>query len=949
MKNWFHSWRAAVRIARRDAWRFKGRSFLVLAMIALPILGVSAADVTLRSSDLSTAESLNRDLGRADARISDPSLAGEPLLQNPTGEQYAPVGDFENKPWPDGPADVKKTIPPGATVLEDTLGSGKLRTTHGLLHTEIRELKASDPMAQGIMRLLDGRFPEKGGEVAATTHFLETSGLRVGSKLTARGLDADYRIVGEYELPSSLGTDQVNALPGAFLAPLDKALKADDLPGTSPTTTRLVSLSGGFTWNMVQEANAKGVTVTSRAVQLNPPADSDVPLYQQDGWGTYEQSTASKTFEMAAMGTIVGLAMLEICLLAGPAFAVGARRSRRQLGLVGANGGDRSHIRAIVLSGGLVIGVASAVVGTVLGVALTFALRPVLEEYNGGRFGGMEIRPLELIGIAALAVLTGLLAAIVPAVTASRQTVLASLTGRRGVRRSSRVLPVLGLIAFALGAAIALYGSTMTDQFAIVAGGSALAELGVVALTPALVGLFGRIGRWMPLSPRLALRDAVRNRGRTAPAVAAVLAAVAGTVAVSTYEASSDAQSRAAYTPELPHGAVSVMLDEGGGRDVPAVRTAVQKNLPTEIRADVDRISVGKPSCSMYGGEDGCGRYEVVVPKANQCPLWMNNGGEDPSEKFSKAERRKLIKDWRCKEGDVYSSVNGGVLIGDAKLLAVLGIKDADAEKALADGRIVSFDKRNIDTNGKIGIRLITDVEAADAAFEKGEDPPGDVKTVAAHQVAGSPNAYGIAMILTPATAEATGLSTVPLGAYYSTGAMPSSAQKQKLDSELDKTGSDVSLHIEGGYVSENSIVLLALTVFAGLVTIGAAGIATGLAQADAEADLKTLAAVGAPARVRRTLSGFQCGVVAVMGVLLGSMAGVLPAIGLRLTQRRSEEDWYREALDEGLSAVDLPHVPIVIPWGTLAALLVAVPLGAAILAALVTRSHRVLGRRAAT
>ncbi|MFE2496638.1 FtsX-like permease family protein [Streptomyces scopuliridis] len=949
MKNWFHSWRAAVRIARRDAWRFKGRSFLVLAMIALPILGVSAADLTLRSAELSTTESLNRDLGRADARISDPSFGGEPLQQNPAGDQYAPVGDFENKPWPDGPADVKKTIPAGATVLEDTLGSGKLRTTHGLLHTEIRELKASDPMAQGILHLLDGRFPEKGGEVAATTHFLESSGLRVGSKLTARGLDADYRIVGEYELPSSLATDQVNALPGAFLAPLDKALKADDLPGTSPTTTRLVGIPGGFTWNMVQEVNAKGVTVTSRAVQLNPPADSDVPLYQQDGWETYEQSAAAKTAEMAAIGTIVGLAMLEICLLAGPAFAVGARRSRRQLGLVGANGGDRRHIRAIVLGGGLVIGAASAVVGTVLGIALTFALRPLLEDYLGQRFGGFEIRPLELIGIAALAVLTGLLAAIVPAVTASRQTVLASLTGRRGVRRSSRVLPVLGLIAFVLGAVIALYGSTMTDQFAIVAGGSALAELGVVALTPALVGLFGRIGRWMPLSPRLALRDAVRNRGRTAPAVAAVLAAVAGTVAVSTYAASSDAQSRATYTPQLPHGAVSVMLDEGGGRDVPAVRTAVQKNLPTEIRADVDRISVGKPGCSMYGGEDGCGQYEVVVPKANQCPLWMSDGAGDPSEKFSKAERRKLVNDWRCKEGDVYSNVNGGVLIGDAKLLAVLGIKDADAEKALAEGRIVSFDKRNIDTNGKIGIRLVTDIEAADAAYEKNEDPPGVIKSVAAHQVAGSPNAYGIAMILTPATAEATGLSTVPLGAYYSTGAMPSSAQKQKLDSELDKTGSDVSLHIESGYVSENSIVLLALTVFAGLVTIGAAGIATGLAQADAEADLKTLAAVGAPARVRRTLSGFQCGVVAVMGVLLGSLAGVLPAIGLRLTQRRGEEDWYRKALDEGLSGVDMPHVPIVIPWGTLAALLIAVPLGAAILAALVTRSHRVLGRRAAT
>ena len=166
---------------------------------------------------------------------------------------------------------------------------------------------------------------------------------------------------------------------------------------------------------MVKETNAKGVTVNSRAVALDPPAKSDVPIYQEEGWGTYEDSTAAKAAALAAVGTVVGLAMLEICLLAGPAFAVGARRSRRQLGLVGANGGDRRHIRAIVLAGGLVIGVAAAVVGTVLGLLLTFALQPVLEDYMGQRFGSFDVRPLELLGIGLLAVLTGLMAAIVPA------------------------------------------------------------------------------------------------------------------------------------------------------------------------------------------------------------------------------------------------------------------------------------------------------------------------------------------------------------------------------------------------------------------------------------------------------------------------------------------------------------------------------------------------------
>lgn len=167
---------------------------------------------------------------------------------------------------------------------------------------------------------------------------------------------------------------------------------------------------------------------------------------------------------------------------------------------------------------------------------------------------------------------------------------------------------------------------------------------------------------------------------------------------------------------------------------------------------------------------------------------------------------------------------------------------------------------------------------------------------------------------------------------------------------EIDRMGVEATMRIEAGYQGNDSLGLLALTVFAGLVTIGAAGIATGLAQADAEADLKTLAAVGAAPRVRRTLSGFQCGVVALMGVVLGSAAGILPAVGLRMVQRRELDALYEHQLNNGyVSAQEaVPYVPISVPWETLAQLIVVVPLGAALLAALVTRSTGALARRTA-
>lgn len=552
--SWYHPWVAALRIARRDAWRAKGRSALVLSMIALPIVGVSAADLTFRSSELSTEQQLTRQIGAADARFSDTGLNG-PILQRPDGKHYAPVGGYDKyRPDKEKEQPLKAALPVSARVVEDSKGHAKVHTTHGLLGTDLRELDVHDPLTRGLITLDRGRLPSGPGEVIATNAFLKASGLHVGSAATPRGASDPYRIVGAYELPSFLKNTELLALPGTLFAPLDRDMRAAGGAGISASPSYLVAVSGsgGFTWNMVKEANTKGALVLSRAVTLRPPADSDVPLYKEQPQQEFDPADeGGKVTEKAVLATVVGLAMLEICLLAGPAFAVGARRSRRQLGLVGANGGDRRHIRAIVLSGGLVIGAVAAVAGTAIGVALTIGLRPVLEDQLGVRFGGFAVRPLELLGIALLAVLTGLLAAIAPAITSSRQTVLASLTGRRGIRRANRVLPVLGLLAVVSGAAIALYGTNYRVSPTVVAGGSAIAELGVVALTPVLVGLFGRLGRWLPLSPRLALRDAVRNRGRTAPAVAAVLAAAAGTVAVSTYQYSRDVQARHEYTAEL--------------------------------------------------------------------------------------------------------------------------------------------------------------------------------------------------------------------------------------------------------------------------------------------------------------------------------------------------------------------------------------------------------------
>ena len=60
--------RAALRLARRRPRAPAGRSILVLVMIALPVLAVTAADVVIQTSDVSTVEATDRRIGLAATR-----------------------------------------------------------------------------------------------------------------------------------------------------------------------------------------------------------------------------------------------------------------------------------------------------------------------------------------------------------------------------------------------------------------------------------------------------------------------------------------------------------------------------------------------------------------------------------------------------------------------------------------------------------------------------------------------------------------------------------------------------------------------------------------------------------------------------------------------------------------------------------------------------------------
>lgn len=81
--------------------------------------------------------------------------------------------------------------------------------------------------------------------------------------------------------------------------------------------------------------------------------------------------------------------------------------------------------------------------------------------------------------------------------------------------------------------------------------------------------------------------------------------------------------------------------------------------------------------------------------------------------------------------------------------------------------------------------------------------------------------------------------------------------------------------------------------------------------------------------------------VVALTGVVLGTLSGLVPAVALRLVDLRKALQTMR------MDPTESAYTPIVLPWVTIGLLVVGVPLVAGLLATALTRSRLALARRA--
>ncbi|NJP31754.1 FtsX-like permease family protein [Micromonospora thermarum] len=902
------SWWVALRIARREARRARGRTALVLAMIALPVLVLSFAATTWDMSNVTRPERAARQLGAADAELLP--VARNPVTQAPWGDGWGQRGDDLVPPGRVTAEQVTALLPPGTRVLpilrwtffEARVGDRVEDDVSG------RVVDLTDPLGHGLVRVHAGRAPTAPGEIAVNPAALRRLDARLGGTVTAADGRRTWTVVGVVEFPDQLS-------PLVVLPPG---------PQVEEGATWLVDLPGAVGDDLFRRLNEQGYVVQAR-VPGPPPEDGFTP--GEPSWIT--------SVDVADAGGVVlvsGLALLEVVLLVGPAFAVGVRRRRRDLALVAVAGGDAADLRRVVLADGVVLGAVGAGGGLALGVTAAVAARPLVEVYVfGERFGGYRTPPALLLAIAAVAVLAGVLAALVPAWTAARQDVVAGLAGRRTPPAYRRRWLVAGVALTAGGAALAATGAVVWTHPTVILAGLVLGELGLVLATPALVGLLARVGRILPLAPRIAVRDASRNRSSAAPAISAVMAAVAGSVALGVYLASDEARSNQSWRPGLPAGTVLVTRADSPEQATsrltgPAAVPEGKAGLPESAVAAAARTHLrGQGLAPLV--EVGCAAADdpchvtPVLPPDRACP-WAAGG------RLTEADHRRARADERCRRGpeDPWGPYFT-VTIDDGRALPLLtsaGTADAAAAAAVlrAGGAVVTDPRYLVDGRLEVVVR----------------DGPEGAVTVRATVPGYALRAPRLAvdrLLLSPGATTRLGLTSQPVGWAFSTDHAADRDRRDRFVAALRPHGAVSIGYEEGPPASDTRPLLLLLAAASGVITLGAAGVATGLAAAEGRADLSTLAAVGAAPAVRRILSLCQAGVIAVLGSALGIVAGLGSALMILVaTNRRYVNSW----------PVEEPY-PLVVP-GTTLAVLVVVPLVAMLGAGLFTRSRLPVERR---
>jgi putative ABC transport system permease protein len=742
-------------------------------------------------------------------------------------------------------ARIEKAYGRASVIYDEPINTGQ---------TGGADLRAQDPAAPYTRMLLaldSGYYPAGPGQVAVTAGLARLYGLRTGSTWqvpagSGAAAGRAFTVTGIVENPANLLDEFALTAPGQLSHPGDVRMFLG------------VSLDSAV-------ASRAGDVIPKNAIVTAPAPNGSVV------------SPATVVLVISVLGLVF------IGLVATAAFTVMAQRRQRALGMLASLGATERDVRFVLITDGVIAGLAGAGLGTALAAGAWFWYYPHLETATAHRTDPLAVPwPAVVIGLL-LAAATSVLAAVRPGRAVSRVPVVAAISGRveppQVIVRSLR--PGLLFLAgglFLLFASGGWDGNPFGGRYLIIVG-LICCEVASALLAPFLVDRLARLAWRAPLATRLAVRDLERYRARSGAAMAAVsfavfLATIAIIIASVRFDDALD------YT--APNMAANQLILYAPGNDP-------QQYQPGQF------IPAAKLAAARAAAAELAAQLHAPVPLELQIPVspHVSMPGQPVENEYG-----GLISLSRRGFG-------GLMYLATPALLKAFGISQGSVDPR-ADVLTV---RAALPSTGNLGL-----VSGAYLGSPPNAPCPAGmcVLNPVIQEVGKLPAGTSVPnTVITERAVRALGETPVPVGWLISA---PSALTPVQINAgrqaalSLGTTVETKSGQLSLGQISNGA------TAGGLLLALGVLAMTVGLIRSETSRDLRTLTAAGAGARVRRALTGVTAGVIAFLGAALGTVTAI--AAGAvwahsSFTQTFGNVPWS----DVGLLVVGMPLIGAAAGW----------------------------------
>ncbi|HET6211657.1 MAG TPA: ABC transporter permease, partial [Micromonosporaceae bacterium] len=298
-------------------------------------------------------------------------------------------------------------------------------------------------------------------------------------------------------------------------------------------------------------------------------------------------------------------------------FSMLVAQRTRELALYRSFGASRGQVNRAVLIESVLLGLLSSIVGLVLGIGVGWLLVLLLQKLTGSDLptNGISVRPYVVVWTLLVGTGFTVLAAVIPAVRASRVAPIAAMRDAATPDRPLGRLTLAGAVVFALGVlllALKLTDTVKGNLALLLGGGAALAFLGVAMLAPAIsrpvTGWLGAVFR-RSVPGRLGVRNTGRNPRRTAVTAAALMIGVTLATGAGVIASSVKAGVTKLFRQDL-NAELIVMSDftsgtTGGFNPAKATEMAAIPGVQTVLALQSDRVSLGDKATQVVAGDAG--------------------------------------------------------------------------------------------------------------------------------------------------------------------------------------------------------------------------------------------------------------------------------------------------------------------------------------------------------